>query len=81
MTALNWTWAEKTPPTIDKMKKMVKHLFDDTLKHLNDKEDEKNYNGLPIVDSWYVESGGFRVTLWDRKRLELAFIVEEWEKE
>lgn len=82
MKALNWNWWDSSnPPTVPQMKKMVNELFKDTLAHLNDKENEKNINGLAIVDSWYVESGGFRVTLWDRKKLELSFIVDGWSSE
>jgi len=79
MKAMNWVWGDGRVPDIPRMKETVRGLFKDTFAHLKDGKNEIDDNDHGGDDSWYVSTGGFRVTLQDRKRLELAFIVSDWE--
>jgi hypothetical protein len=75
MTTLNWPWRHGRVPNIPEMKATALMLFKDTLDHLEEIKD------LPILErNWCIETGGFRVTVSDKKTLELAFIVESWEE-
>ncbi len=70
MVFLNWSWSEKTPPSIKSLRDHANRSLTDVC----EEADNKNF--------YFIEGGGFKTMIFPQaKRLSLEFVVTDWEYE
>ena len=81
MKALNWTWRDEGIPTIQQLKESAEERMYNAIDQVLS---EKNKESHEVA--WISATGGFKAMAWKTKkgklkRIQLEFIVSEWDAE
>jgi hypothetical protein len=81
MKALNWTWRDEGIPTIQQLKESAEERMYNAIDQVLS---EKNKESHEVA--WVSATGGFKAMAWKTKkgklkRIQLEFIVSEWDAE
>ncbi len=81
MIALNWTWYGKGIPTMQQLKEAAEHHMNSAIEQVLSPNNKEHHDV-----GWISASGGFKAMAWKTKkgklkRIQLEFIVSEWDAE